>query len=408
LHSRTTNSSLTKSADPASVNNKLPNDRYEESKPGVIAAVGTFAEVSQRFPELIRILEEEQKSKEDDEEEAIEPKPMENLEKQFASTLPDMSTAGNVRSIATVVSRVDSDNAIEEENDRSLSEKVPNNLVNDIHKSVVVAAPVTAQKIANTANTGKLMHAEMRAAGAVKKAIYLEYFNAASKKFGIPILVLILFLYMAGQSSRGLSDYWIIQFSADNTNPPADHDTNWWLLTWTPFIICAIVFSLTRAPIFNATTLQASRNLHDKSMERLLRAPTNLFFDVQPVGRLINRFSKDLELVDSMLPVYSSEFLLYTFQFAFTIILAIVVTPYFIAVIVPIVCYFLYIQTFFRPTSRELKRLEGTTRSPIFSNFGETLAGIQTIRAYDMQEDFLKQNRRLVDHWRGVGQLTYW
>ena len=104
--------------------------------------------------------------------------------------------------------------------------------------------------------------------------------------------------------------------------------------------------------------------------------------DVTPVGRILNRFTQDLDAVDTLLP---DSFLL-NLQNAFFLLSAfamcVVVTPFFLALVVPAIGAVYLAQDYFRKSSRELKRLDRSSRSPLFSLFGETLQGLNVIRAF--------------------------
>lgn len=102
-----------------------------------------------------------------------------------------------------------------------------------------------------------------------------------------------------------------------------------------------------------------------------------------PIGRILNRFTQDLDSVDTLLP---DSFLL-NLQNAFFLlsvfIMCIVVTPYFIILIIPTLIIIFYAQDYFRKSSRELKRLDRSSRSPLFSLFGEAIQGLNVLRAFN-------------------------
>ena len=140
------------------------------------------------------------------------------------------------------------------------------------------------------------------------------------------------------------------------------------------------IFQLVIACSFHAIQfflicMRASRNLHKTMFDKLLRAQP-MFFDVNPSGRILNRFSKDIGCIDETLPltVYDTKTI-----FAETICLfgiTIYVCPYaaiptgFFGIIT------FYFRRFYLMTSRSIKRLEGTTKSPIFSQLTSSLNGL--------------------------------
>lgn len=74
-----------------------------------------------------------------------------------------------------------------------------------------------------------------------------------------------------------------------------------------------------------------------------------------------------------------------------------IATPPFIALVIPLGFLYLYIQRYYLRTSRELKRLDSVSRSPIYAHFQESLGGISTIRAYQQQSRFIDENEWRVD-----------
>ena len=110
------------------------------------------------------------------------------------------------------------------------------------------------------------------------------------------------------------------------------------------------------------------------------------FFDTNPKGRIVNRFAKDVDLVDYSIPATFNNLLKQFFTIAGTLLVICVTNPIFIAIIIPISFMYWVVQKFYVATSRQLKRMESSTRSPIYSWFGESVSGIATIKAYGLQD----------------------
>lgn len=100
----------------------------------------------------------------------------------------------------------------------------------------------------------------------------------------------------------------------------------------------------------------------------------------------------DEGLPDSFMSVFSTFF-----QVLSTVIVISVVTPLFLLLVVPMIALYTFTQRFYVATSRELKRLESVSKSPIYSHFSETLTGVVTIRAYGDQARFVSTNAARLD-----------
>ena len=152
----------------------------------------------------------------------------------------------------------------------------------------------------------------------------------------------------------------------------------------------SLVFGMIRACVFLSVSLRCSERLHDKMVLAVLQAPV-LFFDSNPVGRIMNRFSEDVGCLDEMLPkqflaAIQLDLLVFT-----TVLVPTVTNPWLLFVVVPITVAVVYILRYYLKTSRELKRLESTCRSPVFSHISETLNGLDTIRTRGRQRAFVDQ-----------------
>lgn len=121
------------------------------------------------------------------------------------------------------------------------------------------------------------------------------------------------------------------------------------------------------------------------------------WFESQPMGRIINRFSRDLDIVDSLLPE-AIRAGLFTFSMTLAIfILIAVVIPIFLAPAVPILAIYYFTQRYYRRSSVELKRIEHISRSPMFAHISESASGWVSIRAFSCLMRFRQENWKLLD-----------
>jgi ABC-type multidrug transport system fused ATPase/permease subunit len=160
--------------------------------------------------------------------------------------------------------------------------------------------------------------------------------------------------------------------------------------------VIILVLQLCRSFMFVRSTLKASSTLHLTVFNAIMRAPMT-FFDSTPTGRILNRFSSDLDSVDVQLPL-GMEILV---QNITLLILALVMVgwalPWFLIACIPVFAVFRYIVYYFGPAQRELKRLDNVSRSPLFSTLMATFQGLNVIHAFHKSKDFQAQFSRLLD-----------
>ena len=225
--------------------------------------------------------------------------------------------------------------------------------------------------------------------GAVSWRTYWRWLRAGSKT---PLLSLglILGLYGVTQGVKLFFDLWIgLYVSHRLGNIPV----------WPYFAAggSLLFLSLFRALAFANLSAKASETLHNDLVKALLAAPVNLFFDVTPVGRITNRLSSDVDHLDTRLPETVFQLLHSVFTILAALILAIMASPFFILAFIPVGLVFVVVARVFARTSRQIKRLESVSRSPLYSHFGETLGGLSTVRAMKATEDFAMKNVDLVN-----------
>ncbi|XP_045532539.1 multidrug resistance-associated protein 1 isoform X1 [Pieris brassicae] len=244
----------------------------------------------------------------------------------------------------------------------------------------------------------KLIEAEKAETGSVKWAVYKQYLTSV----GVMASLVTFIMNMILQMFQVGSNYWLAKWSNDNqmmVNGTVDKSRrDLFLGVYGGLGIGQVITVSVSSLALYLGTLVAARTLHSKLLSGVLRAPSIGFFDCTPTGRILNRFSKDVEVLDNVLPMTLRGWTACFFSVLGTLFVISVSTPIFVFAIVPIGVLYYVIQRFYVATSRQLKRLESVSRSPIYSHFSESITGATTIRAYGVTERFVEESERGVDH----------
>jgi len=126
-------------------------------------------------------------------------------------------------------------------------------------------------------------------------------------------------------------------------------------------------FVFMRVLILICGNLRAIKILHSEMLNRVLCAPINLFYDVTPIGKILNRFSKDLNVMDSQICFTVGSFLACLYQAIAALIVAVYVVPYIIVAVVIMIGLGIWIFRFVLKGYKECYRLDAVTKSPILS-----------------------------------------
>ncbi|KAG0263368.1 Multidrug resistance-associated protein 1 [Mortierella polycephala] len=148
--------------------------------------------------------------------------------------------------------------------------------------------------------------------------------------------------------------------------------------------------------VFTAAGIRATRLLHNTLLEKVMRLPMS-FFDTTPVGRIVNRFSTDTDNVDQQLPFNISDFYFFLTTVLGTMVVISISVPIFLALIPFLAAIYIVIQIYYIRSSRALKRIHSVSKSPLYNHFGETLAGVSTIRAMRIHDQFVLANALMSD-----------
>ncbi|XP_029303230.1 LOW QUALITY PROTEIN: multidrug resistance-associated protein 4-like [Cottoperca gobio] len=251
--------------------------------------------------------------------------------------------------------------------------------------------------------TGHTMAEETRAEGNVGGRIYLKYFTSGRNPL---VLLVVVLLTVTAEVAYVMQDWWLVYWAREEffnrtaadvrietgmNATYSDQELNlpFYLGIYSGLTAAAVVFGFVRSLLIFHGLVRSSQALHDSMFRAVLRTPVR-FFDVNPIGRILNRFSKDISQMDSMLPITFMDFYQLFLQNVGVVAVAASVIPLILIPVIPLIFVFLYLRHFYLRTSRDIKRLESTTRSPVFSHLSSSLQGLWTIRALRAEERLTK------------------
>ncbi|EDS36162.1 multidrug resistance-associated protein 1 [Culex quinquefasciatus] len=231
----------------------------------------------------------------------------------------------------------------------------------------------------------------------VKGSMFMHYVSGAG---GIAVFTMLIGMFVGTQLIVSFADYWVSFWVSqeelrtflskqNDTNAQKEEfggplGTDICLYVQTAAVAGVFIIGLTRATTFYRYCARASQSIHDWCFRSFISA-TLRFFDTNPAGRMLNRFSKDMGAMDELLPksIMDSTQTILTIIGAMVVVM--VVQPYFIVPILVLLAILLYARSIYMKTSQNTRRLEGITRSPIFSHIATTLHGLSTIRSFQVQ-----------------------
>ncbi|KAF9121964.1 hypothetical protein BGW39_010133 [Mortierella sp. 14UC] len=234
----------------------------------------------------------------------------------------------------------------------------------------------------------KLMSEEERESGAVKGNVYGGYLKSS----GVHLWVITFALFALQQLANVMGTQWVSWWSEDKFKLTKTH----YIGAYLGFALSQLVLVFMAAVMMSYTIVKTANVMHDDAFKRVLFSPL-AFFDTTPLGRIINRFSRDVDTLDNVLWSTMYEFTITIVTLAGTFILIIVVFPWMTLAIVPIVACYYGLSIYYRITSREVKRLDSNMRSYLYAYFSESLTGLGTLKAYNVVPKAILKNEYRID-----------
>uniref|UniRef100_A0A3P9MUY4 ATP-binding cassette sub-family C member 5 n=1 Tax=Poecilia reticulata TaxID=8081 RepID=A0A3P9MUY4_POERE len=237
--------------------------------------------------------------------------------------------------------------------------------------------------------------------GAVSWPVFRVYMAACGGSAPC-LLILVLFVLNVGSAAfcHWWLSYWINQGSGQNTTVTVGNSSamsvsmkdnpkmQQYAVIYASSMGVMLIFKFIRGIAFVKGTLRASSKLHDQLFHKILRCPMK-FFDMTPTGRILNRFSKDMD-EDTRLPFQAEMFIQNVILVFFCLGVISCVFPWFLVAVGPLVLGFAVLHSVSKVFIRELKRLDNVTMSPFMSHIMSSIQGLTTLQAYDRGQDFLR------------------
>ncbi|KAG0219753.1 hypothetical protein BGX33_001070 [Mortierella sp. NVP41] len=242
-------------------------------------------------------------------------------------------------------------------------------------------------------NVGELIADERMEEGKVGWRIAIIYAKAATLRNAMFCVVLFALAQTCHVSTNFWLRYWISDAEERDRTGEAARPVFYYLRGYGMLVVLYMCLNIVVNYVTEAVCgIQASKVLHEKLLDRVLRLPM-AFFDVTPMGRIVNRFSSDIYSIDSQMPEEWNDLFSFGAIIGGTLFVIAYSTPIFLIAIPPLILIYMWIQGYFIKSSGSLKRLYSVSKSPLYQHFSETLTGVSTIRVMKgLQDQFVEQN----------------
>ncbi|KAJ3569157.1 hypothetical protein NPX13_g6177 [Xylaria arbuscula] len=244
-----------------------------------------------------------------------------------------------------------------------------------------------------------LMQAEERAVASVPWSVYGTYIRASGSIFNAVWVLLALVIAQGGNIATSL---WLSYWTGDKFG----FSTGLYIGVYAALGTGQAIFLFIFAIMLTIFGTRASKALLRQAVTRTLRAPMS-FFDTTPLGRITNRFSRDVDVMDNNLTDAMRMFFLTMVTVISVFALIIAFFHYFAIALVPLAIIFVLAASYYRSSAREVKRFESVLRSVVFAKFSEGISGVASIRAYGLQGRLVNELRGTIDEMNSAYYLTF-
>ena len=251
-----------------------------------------------------------------------------------------------------------------------------------------------------------LTTAEEKATGSISFSVLTSYAKAFGKGLTSGVVAMLLLTVVSMTASQLWVSGWTGDPCMEMETAECAARTNYYSVGF--FVITAFtgVFTVVRLVLQARGRVNASRVYHRELTEHVVGAPVS-FFDVNPVGRITNRFNRDMYVIDFDFPYNFFNFLGVLVMVVSDCCVIIGIAPVMSVVIVVTVAAWLWVHGLFTRGNADYQRIEGLERSRLFNDFQSVLAGMASITAYGRRELFVGRMERALDRSNVASMFSF-
>lgn len=240
---------------------------------------------------------------------------------------------------------------------------------------------------------GKTIEDEDVSVNAISWNVYKKYISMGLGILGVFAGPIFLFFVALSTFCQLFTNTWLSFWMEKKYDFLSD---KFYVTFYVIFACLTVVFTGIQFTILAYINNTSAKLLNVKAVAKILHVPMS-FMDTNPLGRVLNRFTKDTDSLDNALGEQLKLFIFPLATIIGVIILCIIYLPWFAIAVPFLVCAFMFFASLYSASTREIKRLEAVQRSVVYNNFNETLNGMSTIKAFKAEGRFVERNDYLLN-----------
>ena len=260
------------------------------------------------------------------------------------------------------------------------------------HRSKLSNASNDSLKV--IARRNSIVQEEECETGSIPWKTYCDIISAPNRCIKVLKIIFILFLMIGAQLTLVASEYWLGIWAS--ATPQEQHSNSAYRIVYFILALCTVALALWRTAFVFSELLKSCERLSNAMFDGVLFSPM-AFFESNPSGRILNRFSKDQSVMDEKLPQATFDWIESVTTCSIVFVLGALSNLYLSIVFVPIMLLIVHYGKSFLASSRVLKRLDAMTRSPILASFSTMYNGLHVIRAFKREQMMLQQSLEQID-----------